>query len=92
MARQDSVRAFAARVSATAQIKAVLLNTGIYTHDIVIEDADESTLTVNVINTFWHAVLLIPLLRKSEQLHLSFLASDRHVKYALPEWTQRGTF
>lgn len=92
MARPDSVRAFATRIVATARIDAVLLNAGIYTHDFVIEDGYESTLTVNVINTFLLAVLLVPLLRKSEQPRLSFVASDRHVMYALPEWKQRRTF
>ncbi|KAL2802544.1 hypothetical protein BJX63DRAFT_107166 [Aspergillus granulosus] len=93
MASTDSVRAFAARVSETGgRVDAVLLNAGIFTHEFVLADGYESTLTVNVINTFLLAILLIPVLRRSAKPRLSFVASDRHVMYRLPEWKQPNTF
>ncbi|CDM34453.1 Short-chain dehydrogenase/reductase SDR [Penicillium roqueforti FM164] len=96
MANQESVQEFATRME-MCRIDAVLLNAGIYTHDFVWADNHESTLTVNVINTFLLAILLLPALRRSSktwviQPCISFVASDRHVMYDLPEWKTQNTF
>ncbi|KAL2849408.1 hypothetical protein BJX68DRAFT_267259 [Aspergillus pseudodeflectus] len=96
MASYESVRAFAARMeSRLERLDAVLLNAGMYTHTFSTADGFESHLTVNVINTIFLALLLLPTLRKrsgSERPRISFVSSDRHVMFKLPEWKEEKPF
>ncbi|KAJ5952078.1 uncharacterized protein N7479_010491 [Penicillium vulpinum] len=97
MTNHASVQQFVTKIATIDRIDAVLLNAGIYTHDFNLAEGYESTLTVNVINTFLLAILLVPALKKSAKTwgirpRLSFVASDRHVMYALPEWKLQNTF
>jgi retinol dehydrogenase-12 len=97
MADHESVRNFANQMEAIERLDAVILNAGIYTQDFVLVDGHESTITVNVINTFLLALLLVPVLRKSSARwdtvpRMSIVSSDRHVMTDLPEWKADNTF
>ncbi|KAL2862199.1 uncharacterized protein BJX67DRAFT_385825 [Aspergillus lucknowensis] len=98
MASHVSVQAFAEQMRSLDRLDAVLLNAGIFADEFVLQDGYESTLTVNVINTFLLALLLLPVLRASasasqrELPRLSIVASDRHVMTNLPEWKEPNTF
>jgi NAD(P)-dependent dehydrogenase (short-subunit alcohol dehydrogenase family) len=96
MASYESVKVFAARMeSRLERLDAVLLNAGMYTHTFSAADGFESHLTVNVINTIFLALLLLPTLRKgsrSERPRISFVSSDRHVMFKLPEWKEEKPF
>lgn len=97
MASHDSVKRFATRMESLERLDALLLNAGIYTQDFILVDGHESTMTVNVFNTFLLALLLLPTLRRSAngwktQPRLSFVASDRHWMTNLPEWRTEHPF
>ncbi|KAJ5150453.1 short-chain dehydrogenase/reductase [Penicillium coprophilum] len=99
MASHSSVKAFAARMNKLDRLDGVLLNAGMYTHEFYLADGFlESHLVVNVINTFFLSFLLLPILRASaERSHnararISFVSSDRHVMYGLPEWKEENPF
>lgn len=97
MADHESVRNFAKQMEAMERLDAVILNAGIYTQDFVLVDGNESTITVNVINTFLLALLLVPVLRESSARwnsvpRMSIVSSDRHVMTNLPEWKADNTF
>ncbi|KAL2824222.1 hypothetical protein BDW59DRAFT_147666 [Aspergillus cavernicola] len=97
MSSQESVQRFVAQMGALDRLDAVLLNAGMYTQDFVLKDNHESTLTVNVINTFLLGILLLPILRRSAQVFksvacITIVASDRHVMNNLPEWRESNTF
>lgn len=61
----NSVKAFAASVAEFERVDAVVLNAGVGTPKFEIFEEDESTITVNVINTVLLMVLLLPTLRAS---------------------------
>lgn len=97
MASYESVKTFAARMNSLDRLDAVLLNAGMYTHKFYLADGYESQLTVNVINTFFLALLLLPTLRASAKKYntrprISFVSSDRHVMFKLPEWKDEKPF
>ncbi|KIA75507.1 dimethylallyl tryptophan synthase GliD1 [Aspergillus ustus] len=98
MASHESVQVFVSQIeSSLDRLDMVLLNAGIYTQDFVLKDGYESTLTVNVINTFLLAILLLPKLRRSAEVTkstpcISVVASDRHVMNNLPEWRESSSF
>lgn len=97
MASHESVKAFATRMEKLDRLDAVLLNAGMYTHRFYLADGYECHLTVNVINTIFLALLLLPTLRLSaekskSQSRISFVSSDRHVMFSLPEWKEERTF
>ncbi|RYP67278.1 hypothetical protein DL770_008645 [Monosporascus sp. CRB-9-2] len=97
MACHKSVQNFASAMAAYDRLDAVLLNAGIYTQDFVMVDGHESTLTINVINTFLLAILLLPALRSSGRKakaspRMSIVASDRHVMVQLPRSQMESIF
>ncbi|KAL3450553.1 hypothetical protein BJX65DRAFT_305388 [Aspergillus insuetus] len=95
MASYESVKAFAARMENLDRVDVVLLNAGMYTHTFSTADGFESHLTVNVINTIFLALLLLPILRQGsgpERPRISFVSSDRHVMFKLPEWKKEKPF
>ncbi|KAH7038342.1 short-chain dehydrogenase/reductase [Microdochium trichocladiopsis] len=94
MASHASVAAFAQRMGSLDRLDAVILNAGIYTNSFAKADGFESHLTVNVINTFHLALLLLPTLRSSARAHnspsrISVVSSDRHVMFPLPAWKEK---
>lgn len=98
MASHESVRRFSDEISRTIdRLDAVILNAGIYSQDFELVDGHERTMTVNVVNTFLLALLLLPVLRKSAKTwntvpRISIVSSDRHVMTDLPEWRAENTF
>lgn len=97
MASHESVKAFATRMEKLDRLDAVLLNAGMYTHRFYLAGGYESHLTVNVINTVFLALLLLPTLRLSAEKNksesrISFVSSDRHVMFSLPEWKEERPF
>ncbi|KAI0147400.1 short-chain dehydrogenase/reductase [Xylariaceae sp. FL1272] len=97
MSSHASVEAFARRMEKLHALDAVLLNAGIYTHKFSLLEGFESHLTVNVINTFYLALLMLPILRpsvdtESSHARISFVSSDRHVMFKLPEWQDENLF
>ena len=95
MASHLSVKVFASRMDKLDRLDAVLLNAGMYTHDFTKADGFETHLTVNVINTLFLALLLLPTLKKGPgpaKPRISFVSSDRHVMFNLPEWKEDRPF
>lgn len=97
MENYESVKSFAASVSALPRVDAAILNAGKIAQEFYIAEKDESTITVNVISTMLLALLLLPKLRTSAQSNkqhprLVIVASDRHVMTNLPEWKTPNTF
>lgn len=97
MENYESVKSFAASVSAIPRVDAVILNAGKIAQDFYIAEKDESTITVNVVSTMLLGLLLLPKLCASAQPHnqyprMVFVASDRHVMTNLPEWKTPNTF
>ncbi|CAK4032113.1 Hypothetical predicted protein [Lecanosticta acicola] len=95
MASTSSVKKFAEEVKSLPRLDAAILNAGIYTQDFVLVEGFESTLAINVVNTFFLAILLLPTLQKSNTDVnpgcISIVASDRHVMTNLPEWKESNT-
>jgi NAD(P)-dependent dehydrogenase (short-subunit alcohol dehydrogenase family) len=80
-----SVREFCARANKLDQLDAVVLNAGVATpHFEIVEGTNmETTIVVNVISTFFMALLLLPKLRESGVKFntipkLTIVASDAH--------------
>ncbi|KAI0199295.1 short-chain dehydrogenase/reductase [Astrocystis sublimbata] len=97
MSSHSSVESFARRMEKLVSLDAVLLNAGIYTHKFSTLEGFESHLTVNVINTFYLAFLLLPILKASAEAQstyarISFVSSDRHVMFNLPKWEEENLF
>jgi NAD(P)-dependent dehydrogenase (short-subunit alcohol dehydrogenase family) len=96
MSSSQSVKAFVENMKGLPRVDAAVLSAGMYTQDFVLQEGFESTLTVNVINTFLLAILLLPLLRKSSKgaqspPRITIVSSDRHVMTNLPEWKLKDT-
>ncbi|KAF3480834.1 uncharacterized protein GIQ15_06181 [Arthroderma uncinatum] len=97
MENSVSVREFAAAVSKLPRVDVLLLNAGKMEQKFYIAEEDESTITVNVVNTMLLALLLLPKLRSSAVdsgsiPRLCIVASDRHVMTNLPQWKTPNTF
>ncbi|KAK2861152.1 hypothetical protein FQN49_004491 [Arthroderma sp. PD_2] len=97
MENSASVREFAAAVSKLPRVDVLLLNAGKMEQEFYLAEEDESTITVNVVNTALLALLLLPKLRSSAVdggpiPRLCIVASDRHVMSNLPQWKTPNTF
>ncbi|KFA53853.1 hypothetical protein S40293_01621 [Stachybotrys chartarum IBT 40293] len=97
MEDHKSVESFASKMRTLPRIDGVILNAGIYSDVFEIRDGHERNMTVNVINTFLLALLLVPVLEESAQKwpivpRITVVASDRHVMVTLPEANTPNTF
>lgn len=97
MESSASVEAFVTELNSLPRLDVLLLNAGKVTQNFYLVDGNESTITVNVINTFLLAFLMLPKLRyvaKEFEIvpRIVVVASDRHVMTNLPEWTTKNTF
>lgn len=97
MENYESVKAFAASLSALPRVDVAILNAGKMDQEFYIAEKDESTITVNVVSTMLLALLILPKLRESAGdgspvPRLVIVASDRHVMTNLPEWKTPNTF
>ncbi|TGJ86269.1 hypothetical protein E0Z10_g2471 [Xylaria hypoxylon] len=87
---RDSVKAFAARAQSLERLDVVIENAGVLTHDFVIAEDNELTITVNVVNTFLLALLVLPKLRDTstrlkKEVVLVFTGSLVHWLASFPE-------
>jgi NAD(P)-dependent dehydrogenase (short-subunit alcohol dehydrogenase family) len=65
LASSESVEDFAARARQLERLDVLVANAGVYLYDFEMADGNEMTITVNVINTFMLAFLLLPILRET---------------------------
>ncbi|KAJ9149113.1 Short-chain dehydrogenase reductase [Pleurostoma richardsiae] len=98
LASYDSVKAFAARASELPRLDILMANAGVATTRYSTAEGHELTITVNVINTFHLAFLLVPKLKSTAREfppanpHLSIVTSKVHAWTDLPEWATDNTF
>jgi retinol dehydrogenase-12 len=90
LACRDSVKAFARRAQGLERLDVVVENAAINLTEFQMEEDNESTITVNVINTLLLALLLLPMLRKSSVKYkadtvLTFTGSFVHYLTQFPE-------
>jgi NAD(P)-dependent dehydrogenase (short-subunit alcohol dehydrogenase family) len=90
LASRTSVEAFAARAESLERLDVVIENAGMLTHDFTMAEDNESTITVNVINTFLLALLILPKLRDTstrlnKEVVLTFTGSLVHWLASFPE-------
>ncbi|KAI1360902.1 putative short-chain dehydrogenase/reductase family protein [Xylaria arbuscula] len=90
LASRASVEAFAARANKLERLDIVVQNAGVLTHDFILVEGHEQMITVNVINTFYLAFLLLPKLRNTstrlnKEVVLTFTGSLTHWLAAFPE-------
>ncbi|KAI1132430.1 putative short-chain dehydrogenase/reductase family protein [Nemania abortiva] len=90
LASRASVRAFATRANELERLDVVVENAGVLTHDFTLAEDNEKTITVNVINTFLLALLLLPKLRSTstrfnKEVVLTFTGSLVHWLSNFPE-------
>ncbi|KAJ3580147.1 hypothetical protein NPX13_g420 [Xylaria arbuscula] len=90
LASRASVEAFAARANKLERLDIVVQNAGVLTHDFILVEGHEQMITVNVINTFYLAFLLLPKLRDTstrlnKEVVLTFTGSLTHWLAAFPE-------
>lgn len=81
LSSSDSVKNFVNRANCLDRLDAVVCNAAVATPTFRLVDRDETTITVNVINTFLLAFMLLPSLRKTSRnhgtvAHLSFVCSE----------------
>lgn len=68
LSKYASVKSFATNLSQRFdQIDHAVMNAGIATEDYEVFEDNESTITVNVVSTFYLTLLLLPILRKSAE-------------------------
>ena len=90
LANHQSVQRFAKRAEGLKRLDAVSENAAIYTFQFTIVDGNESTMTVNVINTFLLALLLLPKMRETAVKfnvvpRISLVASFVHYLTTFPQ-------
>lgn len=90
LASHESVQRFAKRAEGLRRLDAISENAAIYTFQFKIVDGNESTMTVNVINTFLLALLLLPKMRETAVKfnvvpRISLVASFVHYLTSFPQ-------
>ena len=79
----DSVKEFCKKVQALQRLDIILENAGIARQRWVVEEDNESTVTINVVSTFLMALLVLPKLRETASRfnttpHLTIVSSEVH--------------
>ncbi len=97
LASHESVQRFAKRAEGLERLDAVSENAAIYTFQFKIMDGNESTVTVNVINTFLLALLLLPKMRETAVKlnvvpRISMVASFVHYFTSFPQKKANNIF
>lgn len=97
LANHRSVQRFAKRAEGLKRLDAVSENAAIYTFQFTIVDGNESTMTVNVINTFLLALLLLPKMRETAVEfnvvpRISLVASFVHYLTTFPQKQAENIF
>ena len=86
----ESVKAFCKRAQEELnRLDVLLLNAGIAMGEFELSEGYETTITTNVISTFFMGIKLLPLLRRTgiernEESHLTFVASEAHYFVSFP--------
>lgn len=83
LASYDTVKAFAQRASGIDRIDVVVENAGIFTEKVSMAEGHERTITINVISTFFLALVLLPKLKATAkkygvQPRLTIVTSELH--------------
>jgi NAD(P)-dependent dehydrogenase (short-subunit alcohol dehydrogenase family) len=93
----ESVKAFADRASKLPRIDVLLENAGIATPEFSLANGHERMVAVNVISTFYLALLLLPKLKSSAKQfgttpRLAIVSSEVHAFTQLPQWKEPSVF
>jgi len=93
----ESIRLFADRASNLPRLDVLLENAGIATGKWTLSQGHERTVTVNVISTFYLAMLMLPKLKSSAKefgIHprLTIVTSEVHGWTKFPEWKEPRIF
>lgn len=97
LSSQESVKAFADRAKNLKRLDILLENAGVAVTEASYAEGHELTITVNVINTFLLALLLIPKLESSGKQfnirpRLTIVSSEVHGWTKFPEWKEEKIF
>lgn len=93
----DSCKSFADRASKLPRLDVLLENAGVAGFKWVSTNGHERMVAVNVISTFYLAMLMLPKLKSSAKKfsttpRLAIVTSDVHARTQFPEWKQPNTF
>ncbi|KAJ5456349.1 hypothetical protein N7530_011623 [Penicillium desertorum] len=94
LASHASVLAFGERVSQLPRLDVAILNAAIATEQFGIAEGYERTLTVNVINTLFLGLLILPTMKATRQKdpsrtpRLTFVVSEVHAWVNFTEWKE----
>ena len=93
----ESIKSFADRVSKLPRLDVLLESAGVAGTKWYQAGNQERMVAVNVISTFYLAMLLLPKLKSSAkkfsiQPRLSIVTSDVHARTEFPEWKEPNTF
>ena len=96
LSSSDSVKAFASRVQGLDRLDVVVENAGILTTTHELLEGEESTITVNVVNTVLCGLVVLPKLRDSARKHsttgrLVFVGSDLQLAAKFTEQHEPGS-
>jgi NAD(P)-dependent dehydrogenase (short-subunit alcohol dehydrogenase family) len=97
LASYASVKSFGDRAAKLPRLDAVVENAGIAASAWSLAEGHERTVTVNVISTFYLALLLLPVLKSSAKKfgttpHLVIITSEVHGWTKFPEWKEPKIF
>ncbi|KAK9457092.1 short chain dehydrogenase sol3 [Dipodascopsis uninucleata] len=93
-----SVKSFADRASNLPRLDVLLENAAIAPmYDFLLVEGHERTITINVISTFFLALLLLPKLKSSAETfginpRIVVVSSEAHALSSFPEWKEPNTF
>jgi NAD(P)-dependent dehydrogenase (short-subunit alcohol dehydrogenase family) len=93
----ESVKSFADRASKLPRLDVLLENAGVAGYKWSLAEGHERTITVNVISTFYLAMLMLPKLKSSAKEfgikpRLVIVSSDVHAWTKFPEWKEPNIF
>ena len=93
----ESVKSFADRASKLPRLDVLLENAGVAGSKWSLAEGHERTVTVNVISTFYLAMLMLPKLKSSAKEfgikpRLVIVSSDVHAWTKFPEWKEPNIF
>lgn len=93
----ESCKSFADRASKLPRLDVLLENAGIATKEWILAGGHERTIAVNVISTFYLAMLMLPKLKSSAKEfgikpRLVIVSSEVHAWTKFPEWKEPKVF
>ena len=93
----ESIKSFADRVSKLPRLDVMLENAGIAGGGWTLSGGHERQVAINVIGTFYLAMLVLPKLKSSAKQfdtkpHLVIVSSEVHARTKFPEWKEPNIF